>query len=243
MGCNRSRRKRLSECRLTSGQPASASQLLFKRSGAYNDEQRIFVVADLTQQKLAECAALHNERLAATGLMANTIAHEINNPLEAITNLLFILRGLVTDSESASEYLGATEKEVARVSRIARQILSFHRDTASPISVNISALLEDVLALNNRGIEEKHLRVRQEGDRTISVNGFPAQLRQVFSNLVRNAIEASEDGMEIRIKVSHASLGPTARNRLLVLRSVTVASAFPPRICNESSMLFLRQKN
>jgi two-component system, NtrC family, sensor kinase len=168
----------------------------------------ILVLADLTRSRLAEHAALMNERLAATGRMAHTIAHEINNPLEAITNLLFLLRSPATGPKEAAEYLLSAENEVARVSRIAKQILTFHRESASPISVDLASLMEDVLALNNRAIVEKSLDVRKRWSADICVEGFPAQLRQVFSNILRNAIDASETGGKIDIRISLSFLGP-----------------------------------
>lgn len=173
----------------------------------------IFVLADTTQQKQAEHAALLNERLAATGRMAHTIAHEINNPLAAITNLLYLLRDSVTGSPKGIEHLGAAEEEVARVSRIARQILSFHRESAQPIEVDLSTLLEDVLALNNRELIEKSIQIIKKWDGTARVLAFPAQLRQVFSNLIRNAIEASPKGAQIQIKISRYTLLHGARGR------------------------------
>jgi len=156
---------------------------------------------------MAEHAALMNERLATTGRMAHTIAHEINNPLEAITNLLFLLRNPSTQSREASEYLAAADAEVARVSRISRQILTFHREAASPVSLDLALLMEDVLALNNREIVQQQLTLHKEWDYGVCIEAFPAQLRQVFSNIVRNAIDASKSGGEIRIRISHSYLG------------------------------------
>jgi signal transduction histidine kinase len=175
----------------------------------YLDEikiSRIFVLADITQQKLAEHSALLNERLAATGRMAHTIAHEINNPLEAITNLLYLLRGPVSGSAEGTAYLVSAEREVERVSRIARQILSFHRESATPVLVDLSELMDDVLALNNRDILERHLKIFKQWEGPVTIRGFPAQLRQVFSNLIRNAIEASNAGATIRVRISRSVL-------------------------------------
>jgi two-component system, NtrC family, sensor kinase len=166
----------------------------------------IFILADITQQKLAEHAALLNERLAATGRLAHTIAHEINNPLEAITNLLYLLRDPVAGSTEGAAYLASAEKEVERVSRISRQILSFHRESTEQVAVNLSDLMEDVLALNNRELVDRRLRIVKEWKGQIAIHAFPAQLRQVFSNLIRNAIEASHRGGEIRIRISRCIL-------------------------------------
>lgn len=170
-----------------------------------SENGKIFVLTDVSQQKIAEHAALENERLAATGRMANTIAHEINNPLEAITNLMYLLKGSPAGEADTDGFITAAETELARVSRISRQILSFHRESAKPVNVNLSELLDDVLALNNRAMAEKNLTVRRRRNRAVLVHGFPAQLRQVFSNLLRNALEASFPGSEIRINISHSS--------------------------------------
>ena len=176
----------------------------------------ILVVTDLTGRKMAEHAALMNERLAATGRMAHTIAHEINNPLEAITNLLFLMRSPHTESKEARNYLSDAEAEVARVSRITKQILTFHRESATPVSVYLASVLDDVIALNNRAILECHLKLRTDFGRDIAVEGFPAQLRQVFSNIIRNAIDASEEGGEICIRISPSSLRGEAAARVTV---------------------------
>jgi signal transduction histidine kinase len=170
-----------------------------------SENGKIFVLTDVSQQKIAEHAALENERLAATGRMANTIAHEINNPLEAITNLMYLLKGSPAGEADTDGFIIEAERELARVSRISRQILSFHRESAKPVNVNLSELLDDVLALNNRAMAEKNLAVRRRRNRAVFVHGFPAQLRQVFSNLVRNAVEASFPGSEIRINISRFS--------------------------------------
>jgi two-component system NtrC family sensor kinase len=167
----------------------------------------LVIVAETTKQKLAEQALLANERLAATGRMAHTIAHEINNPLEAITNLVYLLQGSLDTPEVARRYLDTTADELARVSRICRQILSFNRESSSPVEIRICDLIDDVLALNNRELLEKGLQLRRDWNRSLTIQGFPAQLRQVFSNIVRNAVEASFPGGEIRIKISASRLG------------------------------------
>ncbi len=167
----------------------------------------ILIIAEITKEKQAEEALLISERLAATGRMAHTIAHEINNPLEAITNLIYLLQGSLHQPEIAQKYIDSAEKELERVSRISRQILSFNRESAVPIEIPISDLIDDVLALNNRSLVDRAIRVRKEWDSTQTIQGFPAQLRQVFSNLVRNAIEASSHAGEIRIRISKSKLG------------------------------------
>lgn len=167
----------------------------------------IFIVAETTKQKRAEEALLISERLAATGRMAHTIAHEINNPLEAITNLVYLLQGSLDRPDIANEYVKSAATELARVSRISRQILSFNRESSSPVEVHINEILEDVLALNNRAVVDKRLQVEKDWTQSLFVHGFPAQLRQVFSNLIRNAVEASRSGGQVRIRISASKLG------------------------------------
>ncbi len=165
----------------------------------------ILTVAETTAQKQAEEALLLNERLAATGRMAHTIAHEINNPLEAITNLIYLAQHAEGMPAASVEYLDAAADEVSRVSQISRQILSFHRETKEPVRVPVAELLEDVVALSARAASEKHVAVHVDLDRELLVIGFPARLRQAFSNLIRNGIEAAPDGGMLRLRVARAT--------------------------------------
>lgn len=165
-------------------------------------EGRIFIVGETTKQKLAEEALLISERLAATGRISHTIAHEINNPLESLTNLLFLMKGSLDKPDVTAGFLETATSELGRVARITRQILSFNREASKPVAIRISEIIEDVLALNNRALIDKRIRVRTEWNASLPIRGFPAQLRQVFSNLIRNAIEASLPDGEIRIRTS-----------------------------------------
>jgi signal transduction histidine kinase len=165
-------------------------------------EGSIFIVGETTKQKLAEEALLISERLAATGRISHTIAHEINNPLEALTNLLYLMKGSLDKPEVAGEFLRTATNELGRVARITKQILSFNREASKPVAIRISEIIEDVLALNNRAVVEKRLSIRTEWNASLLIRGFPAQLRQVFSNLIRNAVEASFPDGEIRIRTS-----------------------------------------
>lgn len=163
---------------------------------------KVFVLSEMTEQKRAQAALVINERLAATGRIANTIAHEINNPLEAITNLLYLMGGCLDQPEVAGGHLEQAQEQLSRVSRITRQILSFNRESSLPVPVRLFNLLDDVLALHHRAIVAKNLEIEKEWDESVVVRGFPAQLRQVFSNLLTNAIEASHAGDNLRLRIS-----------------------------------------
>ena len=163
------------------------------------DGEKILVFTDVTDRKLSEYALATAEKLAATGKLANAIAHEINNPLEALTNLLY----LAQSSDSQSEVQGMltrAAKELERISRITRQTLAFHRDTRVPIQIEIGELLRDVIALSERAGHHVQLicRCRSNG----KLYGFPGQLNQVFNNLIRNAAEAAPPGSDVIVRVS-----------------------------------------
>ena len=164
----------------------------------------IFILAETTDQKRIEEALLMSERMAATGRMANIIAHEINNPLEAVKNLIYLLRDSLTDPETARNFLNMTEQELGRVSRISRQILAYNRDTDNPVQIRITDLLENVLFLHSRDLLKKNILVQRDWDESLCIYAHPAQLRQVFSNLIQNAIDASFPEGEIRIRVSRS---------------------------------------
>jgi PAS domain S-box-containing protein len=149
--------------------------------------------ADITRQKQAEAALMQTEKLAAVGRLASSIAHEINNPLESVTNLLFII-GSHELPEQARQYVAMAERELSRVSQIASQTLRFHKQASKPSQVSCNQLIEEVLAIHqgrllNSGIAvEKRMRANQP------VHCFEGEIRQVINNLVGNAIDAMRPG-------------------------------------------------
>ncbi len=160
----------------------------------------VIVLTDVTDRKVAEYALRMAEQLAGSGRMAHAIAHEINNPLEAVVNLVYLAK----HSEALDEikpYLDVATEELERVARITRQSLSFHRDTAAPVSVSISTVVREVIAMYAKIAEGKGVALKFDETPTLAVRGFPGQLRQVFSNLIRNAIDASVEGSTIDIRV------------------------------------------
>lgn len=164
----------------------------------------VLVVSDMTDRKLAEYALRTTEKIAATGRLANAIAHEINNPLESLTNLLYLAQAS-SRPEIIHGYLASAGEELVRISRITRQTLSFHRDTQVPVAIDVGRLLSDVVALFEKTAASRRTRVVLESQPTLTLYGYPGQLGQVFGNLVRNAIEAAkpETGICIRVRPFH----------------------------------------
>lgn len=174
--------------------------------------EKVLILSDTTDRKLAEHALRMAERLSASGKMANAIAHEINNPLEALTNLVFLARA--SDSvERMQPLLESAAKELDRVARITKQSLSFHRDTDKPIEIDLGELLADVIGMMDRTAALHRVRLTFQRRPAGDVRGFPGQLVQVFSNLIRNAIEVSPAGAEVtvRLHTAHREMGRGSR--------------------------------
>ncbi|MCI0348740.1 MAG: PAS domain-containing protein [Acidobacteriales bacterium] len=157
------------------------------------------VAMDVTARKQAEEALRASEKLAATGRLAASIAHEINNPLASVTNILYLLSKNATMDREGRRFVALAESELARVTHITRQTLAFYRESAKPSSLNLAQILDEVLTLYARNISERLITVERRYDFTDSISGFAGELRQVVSNLVLNAIEAVPVEGNIRI--------------------------------------------
>jgi signal transduction histidine kinase len=162
------------------------------------------------ETELRSCyeALLENQRLVSAGRLAASIAHEINNPLEAVTNLLYLLRMESNLSAAAQGYIAAAELEMERVSQISKQTLNFHRETRRPVRVQPTELLEEVLTLYARRLEERHIEVVRQYRSEASLVIFPGEMRQVLSNLIANAIEATEVGGQLTLRIRRARKWP-----------------------------------
>ena len=162
-----------------------------------NDDKKIsgvvLVFRDVTQQRLAQESARKSEKLAATGRLAATIAHEINNPLEAITNLLFLAR-TAESFEAARQYMSSADQELARVAHITRQTLGFVRATVAASETRISTLLEEVLTVYSGRIRTRQIEVVKDFVDDVPITAFRGDLIQIFSNLVSNALDAMSSG-------------------------------------------------
>jgi PAS domain S-box-containing protein len=160
---------------------------------------------DVTIELRTQEALRETEKLAAMGRVAGIIAHEINNPLEAITNIFYLLRNHPSLSEDARTYADMAEQELQRVSHITHQTLSFYRESKQPIQVFLPQLLNDVLELQQRALSSSRITVRKEYIAAASVTGFPVELRQVFLNLIGNAIQAMPEGGVLGVSVREAT--------------------------------------
>jgi signal transduction histidine kinase len=138
--------------------------------------------------------------LAATGRLAASIAHEINNPLEAITNLLYLLSNHVQLPDVARGYVEMAEHEVRRISEITQQTLRFYRQSTLPARANLAELVDSVLSLHQGRLRNLGIKVERRYDAAMTMYCFAGEVRQVFANLVGNAIDAMPEGGRLLVR-------------------------------------------
>jgi PAS domain S-box-containing protein len=158
------------------------------------------IALDSSDRKRSEEALRRSEKLAVTGRLAASIAHEINNPLEAITNLLFLTRNSNELPDAAKKYVTMAEHEVHRISEITQQTLRFYRQPTQPSRVTLEELLDSVLNLYQSRIHALDLRVERDYDASLTLFCFAGEIRQVFANLVGNSIDASSSGGRLVVR-------------------------------------------
>lgn len=159
------------------------------------------ILRDITAQLQTEDALRKAERLAAMGRMAGIIAHEINNPLEAITNTFYLLRDHPSLDEEARYYAKLGEEELYRVAHITRQTLGFYRESMHPVEISLAALLDEILDLQTRRMEFSNITVQRHYRSKGIMRGFPVELKQVFLNLIGNSVQAMPTGGTLRLHV------------------------------------------
>lgn len=157
------------------------------------------IARDISAEKQTEEAVRRTDKLATAGRLAASIAHEINNPLEAIINLLYLARH---DSRHAVQYLTQAEQEVGRVARLAQQTLGFVRDTNSPGSMDPAAILDETLQLYSRKLADRQIRVTRRYRGHCHISGYSGELRQLLANVVVNAVDAMPVGGSLQVRVA-----------------------------------------
>ena len=159
------------------------------------------ILVDTSERRKTEDTLRKTEKLAAAGRLAATIAHEINNPLESITNLLFLIRQRPLDTASA-EYADLAQHELARVSEITQQMLRFYRQPTVPSLTNVADLVESVLTLYQGRVTALHVQVTRRYEPDVRLLCFTGELRQLFANLIGNALDAmTPEGGRLMLRV------------------------------------------
>ena len=160
----------------------------------------IVLGVDVTEGRRAEQALIQAEKIAAVGRLASSIAHEINNPLEAVTNLLYLLEN-EPEPKQRQHYLAQAQEELARVATISTQTLRFHRQSTKAKKTSLREVLKSVLTLTAGRVKNARITVETRYETEQEIMAYEADLRQVFANLVSNALDASEQGGRIILAV------------------------------------------
>ncbi len=176
---------------------------VYERNGALAGVA--LVLRDVTQQRRTQSALLSSEKLAVAGRLAATIAHEIHNPLDSVANLLFLMKTGDSAEENA-EFLDLAQSELNRATQISRALLGMYRESRTAVALDLSSLLRSVLVLLEHKFQQANVSIETHWEEPSVVTGFPVELRQVFTNLLANAAEASPRGSTVTVRTM-AALG------------------------------------
>jgi len=159
------------------------------------------IARDITERRRTEQTLLTSERLAAVGRLAATVAHEINNPLEAVVNLVYLARSAATLGQ-AQRYLETADEQLACISHLTRQTLGFYRETTGARAVRPSEIINSLLSVFASRARNKGIQFNEEIQDDSTIFAVPGEIRQVIANLLSNSIDATHGSGRIRIRVS-----------------------------------------
>jgi PAS domain S-box-containing protein len=168
----------------------------------YGKSAVLTMLRNVTERKRAEAALIQSEKLATVGRMAASIAHEINNPLAAAMNTLYIARNTSGVPPSVLQYLEIADEELKRISYITRQVLGFYRESGTLARVPVSEMMDSALDLLQSRVKAKHTIIQKDYRAALDVTATRGELRQVFSNLLANSLDSIPDHGTIRIRIS-----------------------------------------
>ena len=175
----------------------SASPIVSERGAVTGG---VVTISDIDQQKRSEHALIQNEKLAAVGRLAASISHEINNPLEAVTNLLYLTRGCESLPDEARDYLDLADQELGRVSQIVSHTLRFHRQSTNPRAITAEELLVPTLGLFAGRLANSNIELCVQHLGTEHITCYEGEIRQVLNNLVGNAVESMRSGGKLIVR-------------------------------------------
>jgi signal transduction histidine kinase len=183
----------------------------------------IVLGVDVTLRKKAHDALIKAEKLAVVGRLASSIAHEINNPLESVTNLIYLVRNM-NQSPAIHQHLVTAERELLRVSAITSQTLRFHKQSTRPIEATGKELIDSVLSLYQGRIVNSRIQIEQRHRQNAAVRCFEGEIRQVLSNLIGNALDAMQhSGGRLILRSRSGTDQRTGRSGIII----TVADTGP----------------
>jgi C4-dicarboxylate-specific signal transduction histidine kinase len=181
------------------------------------------IVIDTTERWHAQKALVRTEKLAAVGQLAASIAHEMNNPLSSVTNLLYLVACDETLNESTRAFVDRAALELDRVSKIATQTLRFARRTVAPAQVNIEEIVNGLMLLFGGRLTQSHVSASVRKRKVSNFYGYSSELMQLLTNLLSNAIDAIGESGKITIAIQDSRDWRTS----LPCVAVTVADSGP----------------
>lgn len=226
--CITDRRRELAERPGKSKQPHSGPHVMSHSTKAPEMLKSAPRSPDLPESAGALETLRASQKLIQLGRLAASIAHEVNNPLESVTNLLYLIRTEPGLPQSVLAYLDMAEREMDRVVAISKQTLNFARETSEASDLCLPDLLEEVLVLYRRRIDEKRLRIAQRYTPTETIHAIPGEMRQVLANLIINAIEACNPRgcLTLRVRPAIAAY----RNPGIRITIADDGTGIPPRV-------------
>ncbi len=188
------------------------------------------MVQDVHEQRQAETALRQSEKLAVVGRLASSIAHEINNPLESVTNLLYLIGQETASVQPVSEYVTMAQSELERVTQIVVQTLRFHRQATDQRACRVSELTRQVLTLYHGRLAGAGITVVQDFARERELTCWEGEVRQVLANLVGNSVDAMRQGgvLTMRARAYGAGVMVTAADTGGGMKPETLAKLFEP---------------
>jgi len=180
----------------------SASSLPLPSS---NQSGCVVTLFDIEERKRTEETLRNSERLAATGRLAAVIAHEINNPLESVINLLYLIQCHPSLDSEVAQYVQTAQAELGRVAHITRQTLAFHRESSEPTDLEVSALIESIVYLHSPRMVANEIDLVRDLRYRGALRGYQNELRQLLSNILGNAIEACGRDGRVWLRVYRAT--------------------------------------
>lgn len=210
--------------------PARPETLISSVRSALRARARQYEIRDqLEQYRHAEEALRKSEKLAVAGRLAASIAHEINNPLESVTNLLYLMRSSPNDGK-IEEYGKLAEQELARVTEIAKQTLQFYREPAPHAPTHVADVLESVLQLYGPRMAARNISMHKDLRRGAPVTAGAGELRQLFANLIGNALDAMRSGGMLRVRTRPAREHAAERRMGVRISVADTGSGIPPQL-------------